>query len=126
MSSDFSLVSQLFYDEGRYHIETSPSICSANQLTGFYMISTSVMKELKNITFISLCELWLNFFHFLSIYSSVFLGACRSSRLIFYLNCVSCFESHWYSTFNFYKNHFYLPSFSYFLQGLIFIYDACF
>ena len=29
-----------------YHIETSPLICSANQLTGFYMTETSVMKEL--------------------------------------------------------------------------------
>ena len=75
---------------------------------------------LKNITFMSLCKLWLKFLHFLSIYSSVFLGACRSSQLIFYLNFVSCFESHWYSTFNFYKNNFYLPSFSYFLQSLLF------
>ena len=29
-----------------YHIETSPLICSANQWTGFYMITASVMKEL--------------------------------------------------------------------------------
>ena len=29
-----------------YHIETSPLICSANEWTGFYMIRTSVMKEL--------------------------------------------------------------------------------
>ena len=29
-------------------IETSPLICSANQWTGFYMIGTSVMKELRN------------------------------------------------------------------------------
>ena len=36
----------LFHDGGRYHIETSPSICSANQWTGFYMIMASVMKEL--------------------------------------------------------------------------------
>ena len=28
-------------------METSPLICSANQWTGFYMIGTSVMKELK-------------------------------------------------------------------------------
>ena len=33
-------------DGGRYHIETSPFICSANQWTGFYMITASVMKEL--------------------------------------------------------------------------------
>ena len=34
----------LFYEKGRYHIETSPLICSANQWTDFYMITTSVMK----------------------------------------------------------------------------------
>ena len=31
------------------HIETSPLICSANQLTGFFMIEISVMKELRTI-----------------------------------------------------------------------------
>ena len=36
----------LFHDGGHYHIETSPSICSANQWTGFYMTTASVMKEL--------------------------------------------------------------------------------
>ena len=40
---------QLFHDGGSYHIETSPFICSANQWTGFYMIGTSVMKELTSI-----------------------------------------------------------------------------
>ena len=30
--------------------ETSPSISSANQWTGFYIIGTSVMKELRNVT----------------------------------------------------------------------------
>ena len=35
----------LFHDGGRYHIETSPLICSANQWTGFYMITASAMKE---------------------------------------------------------------------------------
>ena len=35
-----------------YHIEISPLICRANQWTGFYMIGTSVMKELrKNLNF---------------------------------------------------------------------------
>ena len=38
----------LFHDGGPYHIEISPFICSANQRTGFYMIGTSVMKELRN------------------------------------------------------------------------------
>ena len=37
----------LFHDGGPYHIEISPLISSANQWTGFYMIMTSVMKELK-------------------------------------------------------------------------------
>ena len=38
-----------FDDGGRYHIETSPFICSANQWTSFYMIAASVMKELMNL-----------------------------------------------------------------------------
>ena len=37
----------LFHDGGRYNIEISPLICKANQWTGFYMITASVMKELK-------------------------------------------------------------------------------
>ena len=41
-----SLYPQPFHDGGLYHIETSPLICSANQWTGFYMISASVMKGL--------------------------------------------------------------------------------
>ena len=36
-----------FYDGGPYHIEASPLICRENQWTGFYMIGTSFMKELK-------------------------------------------------------------------------------
>ena len=38
---------KLFHDRGRYHIETSPLICSANQWTGFYMIETTVMNDLN-------------------------------------------------------------------------------
>ena len=37
---------ELFHDGGSYQIETSILICSANQWTGFYMLGTSVMKEL--------------------------------------------------------------------------------
>ena len=37
----------LFHDGGRYRIEISPLICRANQWTGFYIITVSVMKELK-------------------------------------------------------------------------------
>ena len=36
-----------FYDGGRYHIETSPLIWGANQWTGSYMITVSVMKGLN-------------------------------------------------------------------------------
>ena len=35
-----------FHDGDPYHIETSPLIYRVNQCTGFYIISTSVMKEL--------------------------------------------------------------------------------
>ena len=38
---------ELVHDGGLYHIEISPLVCSANHWTGFYMIRTSVMKELK-------------------------------------------------------------------------------
>ena len=37
-----------FHDGGRYHIETRPVMCSANQWTGFYMITASAMKYLKS------------------------------------------------------------------------------
>ena len=40
-------VFKLFDNGGPYHIDTSPLICSANQWTGFYMIRTSVKKELR-------------------------------------------------------------------------------
>ena len=38
----------LFHDSDRYHIETSLLIYRGNQWTGFYMITTSVMKGLTN------------------------------------------------------------------------------
>ena len=38
---------KLLHDGGRYHIETRPLICRANQWTGFYVMRTSVMKELN-------------------------------------------------------------------------------
>ena len=43
----FDFTSGLFLDGVSYYVETSPLICSANQWTGFYMIRTSVMKELS-------------------------------------------------------------------------------
>ena len=42
----------IFHDGGRYHIETSPLICSVNQWTDFSMITASVMKELNLYMFI--------------------------------------------------------------------------
>ena len=44
----FSYFHKLFLDGGLYHIETKPSICSANQWAGFYMTWISVIKELKS------------------------------------------------------------------------------
>ena len=44
-----AVFAELFYDGGRCHIKTSPLICKANQLTGFFMITASVTKELKQI-----------------------------------------------------------------------------
>ena len=45
---------ELFHDGGRFHIETSPLICSANQWTGFYMITASIMKELNKANLIEM------------------------------------------------------------------------
>ena len=39
---------ELFHDGRPYHIGTSPLVCRTNQWTGFYMIWTSVMKDLNN------------------------------------------------------------------------------
>ena len=43
----YAIISELIHDRGRYHIETSPLIYTANQWTGFYMITASVMKSYK-------------------------------------------------------------------------------
>ena len=48
MSMDVPISHQLFLDGGPYHIKTSPLICRVNQWTGYYMIETYVMKELRN------------------------------------------------------------------------------
>ena len=37
---------KILNDGGPYHIETSPLNLSGNHWTGFYMMATSVMKEL--------------------------------------------------------------------------------
>ena len=39
----------LFHDGGRFHIETSSLICTANQWTGFYMITASILKGLNSL-----------------------------------------------------------------------------
>ena len=38
---------ETFHDRGPCHTENSPLIWGANQWTGFYMIATSGMRELK-------------------------------------------------------------------------------
>ena len=40
---------QLFHAGGPYHIEISPLICRINQWAGFYMVGTSVMKDLTKL-----------------------------------------------------------------------------
>ena len=52
----------LFHDGGPYHIETSPLICSANQLTGLYVVGTSVMKELINTFAFAILSIYPLFF----------------------------------------------------------------
>ena len=41
------IINSFMTDGGPYHIETSPLIYLANQWAGFYMIVTSVMKDLN-------------------------------------------------------------------------------
>ena len=43
-------VFQLFHGKDTFHIETCTLICYVNQCTGFYVIGTSVMKELTQMT----------------------------------------------------------------------------
>ena len=45
-------------------METIPLICSANQCTGFYMITASVMKELSTYETALKNECELQMFHF--------------------------------------------------------------
>ena len=45
-------IGKFFHDVGPFYRETSPLICSGNKWTGFYMIGTSVMKELMNELFV--------------------------------------------------------------------------
>ena len=47
--SRVKLTIYLFNDQRSHHIETSQMICSANHLTGFYMIGTLVIKTLTQV-----------------------------------------------------------------------------
>ena len=59
--------------DGRcYHIEISPLICRANQWTGFYMITASVIKELNNLANINTSEIFLSGFIWKSWYLKIF------------------------------------------------------
>ena len=52
------LESLLFHDRGPYHIEASPLICPANLWISFYIIETSVIKEIiVNFDYIQLLNL---------------------------------------------------------------------
>ena len=54
LNSDFLTLS---WEGGPYHTESSPSICTANQWAGFYMIGTSAMKKLTtNIKYFNNCK----------------------------------------------------------------------
>ena len=44
----FFFRSELIKGQSCYHIETSPLICSTNQLTGFYMMVTLAFNELSS------------------------------------------------------------------------------
>ena len=55
LSYHWSNLSLIALEIMRLLVQTSPLICSANQWTGFYMITVSVMKEL--ITFLQLKSL---------------------------------------------------------------------
>ena len=47
LNSDYANFSKPFHDGGRYHTENNSFLCGANQWTGFYMITASVMKGLS-------------------------------------------------------------------------------
>ena len=47
LDNKLHLLCELIHGGSTYYIETSPFICRANQWTGFFMIDTSVVKELN-------------------------------------------------------------------------------
>ena len=58
MCHDEGILFNTYHDRGPYQIETSQLISTANQWTGFYMIGSSVMKELAH---------FISMFSFISI-----------------------------------------------------------
>ena len=74
-----------------YHIETIPLICSANQWISFYMIGTSVTKELNKIKVIKWIKVFtwyfritttttINFFFFFFCYLGFLSGTFTNHR----------------------------------------------
>ena len=63
-----------FHDGGRSHIETSPLICSANQWTGFYMITASVMKGLNAMLWVPVSKTYSKINTYLKVW-----GFCAHS-----------------------------------------------
>ena len=75
---------KLFHDGGSCRIETRPMISSANQRTGFCMIGTSVMKDLRHSSSTCTKSLFLNFvkhnLFFLSGFSFTSIQDSQDSR----------------------------------------------
>ena len=80
-----------YVDDGPYHIEISPLICSAKQWTGFYTIGTAVMKELKVQS-----KDWDSKFYYrwmIFIFSNLQLKLQLLSCLVLeFFSCKYCFE----------------------------------
>ena len=69
-----------FHDSGLYHIETSPLICWANQWTGFYLITASVMKGLKYVYWLdALC--FCKCFLLSTFLGNIFMTVTRDSNV---------------------------------------------
>ena len=91
MHSICARLDQPFNDQCSHHIETSQMICSANQLVGFYMIETLIVKGLKrNIKFfLAMTKMTL-------ILKSVFLhfGSCLFYiKKLALLNILFCWQT---------------------------------
>ena len=71
---------QLFHDGGNYHIETCPTICAANQWTGFYMTETFHMKELNGLIMLILISTNSTGRHRVTILKMVIIQRCIQNR----------------------------------------------